>query len=233
MPEQQLFFNFDPKQDAQIYNYHNLIIGKFNKHLYDFLFTQQVWRFNVIFIFGNQGVGKTSLIISYLLKFQLKWQTINLSNWSNATLKTNILEEAILKNDVLLLEDLGPLSRDQEVQLFNFYNLVINLNKKLIITSLNPPSMLDINLADLKSRLKAAIIFKIDNPEDELLEPLFIKILADKQLIVTPEVMHYILKRIPRTCKSIQVAANKLEVFIMQERKNLTVALAKQALDLN
>ncbi len=218
MPNSQLFFKFDNKTSL---NKSDVIIGDFNKTVVDFLFGNQQWLSNVIYIYGAEGVGKS--FISQIFVKENKGFVISLNDIKNLA----DIEKIVSENKVILLEDLHKKILDDEINLFNLYNAVISYKVKLILTSKCSLVDMGIRLPDLLSRLSSCISFKINNPDDVILKSIFFKMLSDKQLNVSLEVIDYILKRTQRNCATLQKIVCEIENFTMKEKKTLNLSTVR------
>lgn len=218
MVNSQLFFSFDNKITL---SKSDIIIGDFNKSVVDFLFLNEQWLSNIVYIYGAEGVGKS--FISSIFIQENKGIVISLDDIKGLL---NI-EEIVVNNDFILLEDIDKKTLNDEINLFNLYNTVLSSNSKLILTAKCSVSELDIKLPDLASRLSACMILNINNPDDIALRAVFFKMLSDKQLNVSLEVIDYILKRVQRDCATLQKIILEIENFIMKEKKTLNISTLK------
>ena len=112
-----------------------------------------------------------------------------------------------------------------EEHLFHIINFVKENKKKLLMTSRKPISEIKIQLEDLKSRLNSILEAKINQPDDELVRLLLIKIFNDKQLKVNPAVINYLLRRIDRSYESINNFVKKIDEFSLEKGRKITVNL--------
>jgi len=104
----------------------------------------------------------------------------------------------------------GPLD---EAALFHLLNLAGERGVPLLLTSRVWPSALPVKLADLASRLRAARLVEIGEPDDDLRRRVLVKLFADRQLAVEPSVMDYILLHMERSL----AAANRVVEAIDRE----------------
>lgn len=218
MVNSQLFFQFDSKTSL---SKSDIIVGDFNKSVVEFLFYNKNWLSDILYIYGSKGVGKS--FISQIFIKERGGILITLDD-----IKTlSDIEQIVANNNLILLEDLHKKTDEDEVNLFNLYNTVLSYKTQLIFTSEFPVSEINIKLPDLLSRLSSVIIFKINNPEDVALKTIFFKMLSDKQLNISMEVIDYILKRIQRDCSTLQKVVSEIENFTMKEKKTLNLSTVK------
>ena len=167
------------------------------------------------FLYGPKKSGKS--FIAHIWK-----------NKYNANNLSDNFEELIKKKNNILIDDLHFF--DQEV-IFHLVNYCILNNLKILITS--PYKINDINFKfnDLPSRLKTFSFLEINNPDDEMLLTVLIKLLIDKQFIVNSnDIFEYILRRVDRSYKGIYDIVDKLDVLSLEKKRQLTIPLIKEIL---
>ncbi|MCL2566916.1 MAG: DnaA/Hda family protein [Alphaproteobacteria bacterium] len=214
----QLFFSFNNQTNL---SKSDIVVGEFNKPIVDFLFVLDNWLSNVLYVYGDAGVGKT--FISHIFIKENQGAAVSFADISSL----ENIEKITNKHKLILLEDIGSKSLDDEVNIFNLYNTVLANGSKLILTARESIQDIAIQLPDLRSRLNAAMIFKINTPDEISLKAIFFKMLSDKQLNVSMEVMDYFLKRIHRDCYTLGRLVEKIEDWTMREKKTLNLSTAK------
>lgn len=133
---------------------------------------------------------------------------------------------------LLLLDDLDRLSgRPAEEALFHLWNMARQGGFHIAAASLLPPSRLSIGLADLRSRLNAALAVEIGPPDDALLAAVLVKHFADRQLRIAEGVVAYVLGRIERSFAAVAAVAAALDHASLAERRAITVPLARTVLE--
>lgn len=120
-----------------------------------------------------------------------------------------------------------------EVGLLHLYNACRERDGSLLIISRAAPGSWPMALADLASRLRAAISVGIDPPDDALLGAVLVKQFADRQLIVAPEVIRYVLRRMERSFAAAAALATALDRLALSRASAITVPLARALLDQN
>ena len=85
-------------------------------------------------------------------------------------------------------------------------------------------------LEDLKSRLNSILEAKINQPDDELVRLILIKIFIDKQLKVNPDVVNYLLRRIDRSYDKIFDFIYKIDQMSLKKRKSIDLKIIKEVL---
>src|SRR3981081_2027145 len=103
-----------------------------------------------------------------------------------------------LATGALVVEDLRPSDFDERA-LFHLMNLAREDEAFVLITSRLSPSAFDVELRDLRSRLRAVPVVSLLPPDDALFRALIVKYCADRQLSVDEAVVGYLATRIERS----------------------------------
>ena len=130
----------------------------------------------------------------------------------------------------LVIEGLGgPV---EERALLHIYNSIAERGGHLLLTAPAPPSRWPIALPDLVSRLRLAPTAALGLPDDALLAALMLKLFADRQVAVAPEVPAYAVPRIERTCEAVARLVDRLDRAALAEGRPVTVPLVRAVLAL-
>jgi chromosomal replication initiation ATPase DnaA len=92
------------------------------------------------------------------------------------------------------------------------------------------PANWNVKLPDLASRLKAATVVEIAEPDDLLLSGVIHKLFADRQVSVEPHVVAYLVSRIERSLLSAIRIVDKLDRAALEQKSRITRTLAAQVL---
>lgn len=117
-----------------------------------------------------------------------------------------------------------------ETALFHLYNFIAERSGALLLTARTAPARWHIGLADLASRLRAAPVAAISPPDDAVIEAVLVKLFADRQLRVGPEVVAFLVARIERSFAAASKIVAALDEAAMQARRAVTVPLAGEVL---
>ncbi len=119
-----------------------------------------------------------------------------------------------------------------ETWLFHLINAVRASRGSLLITSRRFPSAWGVVLPDLASRLKAAHLVELNEPDDPLLSGILVKLFSDRQLIVDADVVDYLVMRMERSIDSARKLVEQIDHLSLAEKRAVTKPLAGQALKL-
>jgi len=118
--------------------------------------------------------------------------------------------------------------RAPERTLLHLYNSCLERGGNVLITMRSAPGAWTVELDDLRSRLRSAIVVGIDIPDDALLGAVLFKHFADRQLRVSPDVIAYLGKRIERSFTAAEALAARLDAAALSAGKRVTIALARR-----
>src|SRR4029077_19009241 len=105
---------------------------------------------------------------------------------------------AALTTGALVVEDLRAGDFDERA-MFHLLNLARQDEAYVLVTAQIPPSAFEIELRDLRSRLRAVPVVTLLPPDDLLPRAFIVKFCADRQLIVDESVVSYLRSHIERS----------------------------------
>jgi len=202
------------------YSKEDFFVTSSNKEAYDFINSWPKWVKRIVNIFGPPGSGKTHITSILKSKTSVLETESNLLN-DNIFFKFKTKEALIIKN---LNENIS------EKLFFSLWNTVIQDNKYLLITSIDPISTYKLKLLDLKSRIRSCMSIRIKLPSDELISVILAKNFSDKQIAVEKKHIDYIIKRIDRSYEKISQFISILDRYSLKKASPLNLKLIKEVL---
>jgi chromosomal replication initiation ATPase DnaA len=133
--------------------------------------------------------------------------------------------------DVVVIEDMEHLPRAVEEHVFHLHNNLRAGGGTLMMTAQTPPSRWPIALPDLRSRMEAATVVQIEDPDDALLSALIMKLFADRQIMPKPELVSYLATRIERSFAAACDIVARLDAAALAEGRSINRGLAARLLD--
>ena len=202
------------------YKKEDFYVSPSNQEAYDFINNWPKWIKRIINIFGPSGSGKSHL--ASILKNKTSCLKIDSSE---------INEKIFLKfktKEALIIENLNE--KVSEELLFSLWNLTLQDNKYLLITSIKPISSYKFKLRDLISRVKSSLAIGIDLPGDDLISVILAKNFSDKQIKVEKKHIDYIIKRIDRSYEKISQFILTLDKYSLKKGSPFSLKLIKEVL---
>ena len=114
--------------------------------------------------------------------------------------------------------------------ILHLYNLMIERGGHLLLTDRAPARGWAVDLPDLASRLGAAPAVELGPPDDPLLAAVMVKLFADRQLSVPPDVVQFLLSRMERSFAAVRQLVADLDRAALAKRSAITVPLARDVL---
>ncbi len=118
-----------------------------------------------------------------------------------------------------------------DTELFHVINSVRENGHSLLITSRLWPMSWPVALPDLRSRLKAATVVEIGEPDEELLAQVIVKLFADRQLYIDDKLVDYIVTRMERSLAAAQTIVDRLDRLALGRGTRITRQLAAEVLN--
>ena len=204
----------------QAYKKEDFYVSPSNQEAYDFINSWPKWIKRTVNIFGPSGSGKSHL--ASILKSKISGLQIEANNLNDETFFKFKTKE------VLIIENLK--ASVSENLLFSLWNVALQDNKYLLITSTKPISSFKFKLRDLISRVTSSLIIGINLPSDDLISVILAKNFSDKQIKVEKKHIDYIIKRIDRSYEKISQFILTLDKYSLKKGSPFGLKLIKEVL---
>lgn len=184
------------------------------------------WKNKIVILHGPQFCGKTHLLTLWCEKSKAMLLSTN-------DLLSERVDDLINKMPKsLALDDLEEIYGDpiREEALFHLLNAVRHKERNLLIAAKDMPS--DTVIKDVRSRLQAAHIVQINQPDDALLSGLYLKHFHDRQLTIDPDALNYLILRSDRSYETILSNVQKIDQESLKAKRRLTLPFIKEVLHL-
>jgi chromosomal replication initiation ATPase DnaA len=179
------------------------------------------WPNRIMLLVGPEGSGKSHLAAI--------WAEQAGARSTSAHALTAAGVPGALATGALVVEDLNPSDFDERA-LFHLMNLAREDEAFVLITARVPPSAFQIELRDLRSRLRAVPAVSLLPPDDALFRALIVKFCADRQMAVDESVVSYLTTRIERSYAAARRAVELLDTEALRLGRPVTRALAAELL---
>jgi chromosomal replication initiation ATPase DnaA len=179
------------------------------------------WPSRTMMLVGPEGSGKSHLAAIWAEQAGAR------STTAHALTAANV--PAALATGALVVEDLNDAAFDERA-LFHLLNLAREDQAYLLITARMAPSVLQIELNDLRSRLRALPVVSLQSPDDQLFRALIVKFCADRQLAVDEAVVGYLATRLERSYAAARQTVAQLDAEALRLGRPVTKALAAEVL---
>jgi chromosomal replication initiation ATPase DnaA len=179
------------------------------------------WPNRIMLLVGPEGSGKSHLAAIWAEQAGAR------STTAHALTATAV--PGALATGALVVEDLRSSDFDDRA-LFHLMNLAREDGAFVLVTAREPPSTFQIELRDLRSRLRAIPAVSLLPPDDQLFRALIVKFCADRQLAVDETVVSYLATRIERSYAAARQAVELLDAEALRLGRPVSRALAAELL---
>lgn len=178
------------------------------------------WPSVGLVIYGPVGVGKTHLARAWCSRVT----GVRIEHRSDAAeyLAADCLQPVVVDSaDVICADAAGAEA------IFHIYQRLQASPSKLLLLGSAPAQSWSVPLPDLASRFNALPTVEITEPDEALRAALLVKYLADRGVSVAPEVVDYLLPRLPRDALGLLESVTSLDAFALSQKKPINFALVR------
>jgi chromosomal replication initiation ATPase DnaA len=196
----------------------DLVVGASNAAAVALIDRWPDWPATTVVLAGPSGSGKSHL--GSIWRELSGAETLDPQTLGAAAL-------AVAARGPVFIDDADAGGLDEK-GLFHLINTVRGAGTHLLMTARRFPVSWQVNLADLESRLKAAALVEIGEPDDVLLAAIIAKLFADRQVEVEPHVIDYVVRRIERSLATAISVVDRLDRLALERKSRISRALAAE-----
>lgn len=182
------------------------------------------WPSPVLILVGAAGSGKSHLCDVWCTRANAEIVTAG-------ALETSAVAD-LMRTGAVAVED-APGDGFDEVALFHLINLARETSGSVLITASEYPSHWHVALPDLVSRLKAAQVASLGDPDDDLLRGVLVKQFVDRQLHVDEATISYMVLRMERSFEAARSLVAKIDARALADRAEITRNLVARVMQDN
>ena len=179
------------------------------------------WLNGKLVLVGPEGAGKTHL--AHIWAEQDGAHLIQPPDLER--LDIGSIEESVA------LDDADRIEGSAERALLHLHNQVAASGHCLLLTARRAPRYWKVGLPDLRSRMEATDVVRIDAPDEALLAAVLMKLFADRQNAVTPSAISWLTRHMDRSFAEAQRIVAAIDARALAERRKVTRDLAAEVLD--
>ena len=202
----------------------DFMVNECNHEAIQFIDTFYQGKMKSGLLIGPKGSGKSHLVNVFCKNFEKERWLISQKGDKN-------IYKIFQENNMIIIEDIDLISSvEEEEYLFHSINLSKELNKVLLLTSGVNLSDIIIKTPDLRSRLDSIQSVKILEPNDDLMNALILKLFHDRQILIKPNIISYLMQRIERSYLGISSIVDLIDNVSLSKHKSISKNLIKELL---
>lgn len=180
------------------------------------------WPANALGLYGPAGCGKTHLVDVFAARTGA--ELIDASSLASR-------DPVSIANCVAAAAWDDAENIQDEHAFFHLFNALREAGKHFLVVGRTAPARLKISLPDLQSRLAGMPAVEILQPDDATIAAVLAKLFHDRQLDVSPSLIDFVLKRVPRTFSAVQMLVDRVDQQALAQGRKITVPLVRDVLD--
>lgn len=208
----------------------DFMVSDCNREAFNMIECWPNWLTSGLIIYGPSGCGKSHLAHLFADKVkQAASKAIKVSFFEAQRINLHNLRHIAEENQSLVIENLSP-KANQEA-LFHLFNIYNETGRYILWTADMAPSRMHFALADLQSRLNMLPSIAISEPDDKMLQMLIAKLFDDRQIIISQEILNYIVANTQRSFAYIQRLVEEIDYISLSRQTAVNYAVVKAAMD--
>jgi chromosomal replication initiator protein len=208
--------------------------------------SEQVSRYNPLYIYGGVGLGKTHLLNAIGLELQDNNNVMYISaerfmyHFIKSIKNNDIVnfKDFFRKSSVFIIDDIQFIRGKESLQeeFFHTFNSLMDKGSQIIISADRPPMKLDRVQERIKSRLSGGLLVDIDTPDFELKRNIINKKIQDlqsqfKEIInISDEVIDFIASESKTNIRELIGVLNRVIAFSRIHKRVLKISDCKNIL---
>jgi DnaA regulatory inactivator Hda len=179
------------------------------------------WPGHTLALFGPAGCGKSHLAQVFAARSDAHVLHA-------AAIKNSQIAELVSTQQAVVVED-----ADQgmdETAMFHLYNAIKEAKGWMLLTCRDAPARWGVALPDLRSRLAAVQAVRIEPPDDDMMQAVLVKLFADRQIAIAPDVVAYLVRHMERTFAKARQIVDLADRESLAGQRPVTVPFVKTLL---
>ena len=194
--------------------------------------------YNPFYVYGPTGVGKTHLLQAMGNKVKQMNDSLNIYYTTSEAFMENYI--SAIKNDrvkqfrnvytnynLFIIDDVHFLEKSDStiVEIFHLFNMLINKNSQIVLSSDQPPTQLDKMDDRIRTRLNSGVVIDIEKPKYEDMRIICTKKAEKMGIQMVPEATDYVIEKISQSIREINGALKSIHLHTRNDKKEGVIGL--------
>lgn len=224
----QIPFDFVPKTYM---GRDDFMVAPCNRDAFNMVDSWPRWLAQGLIIYGPKGCGKSHLAHLFADKVKIfSDKPIKVSLIDAARINLRNVNKIASENQSVVVENLTPKANSEA--LFHLFNLYNTEGRYMLWTAETAPNRMFFPLKDLQSRLNMLPSVEIKEPDDLMLQTLVVKLFNDRQILISPDVLTYIVNNAPRSFEYIEKLVEECDDISLAYQCAINYNVVKKAMDI-
>jgi chromosomal replication initiation ATPase DnaA len=199
-----------------------LVVSEANRDAARLLTDWRAWPGGALALVGPRGAGKTHLALAWVVEVGAR----QVSPTASADDAAAIFRDA----DGRVFIDDADVEPD-EAMLWRILDLVRAEGGAVLLAGSDAPSMWGPSIPDLRSRLAALAVARLQEPDEALMEVVLRRICREQFIHLSDDAARYLARRLPRTFAAARQLAAVIDTSLVKGAKPVTLPAARKALE--
>ena len=177
-----------------------------------------------VYLWGGSGCGCTHLLRGVVDAARARGAPVQF-----IAAGESIAAAEIAEGMVFVVDDVQQLPPRGQINLFNIFNNLSDSPGVLLTAGDVVPARLPLR-PDLLTRLAAGLVYEVRTLSDEARRSALCDHAAARGFALPPEVLDYLLTRMPRDLRSLRAVVDLLDRRSLEQKRPVTVPLARELL---
>ncbi len=186
----------------------------------------------LVYLYGPTDAGKTHLLGALCQQADAAGKSVMYLSLKEYPAFTPEILESLEQAELVCLDDIDRIAgiSEWETALFHLFNRLRDSGRKLLVSAAQPPTLLDIRLPDLKSRLAWGVSHVLKPLTDEEKKTLLQQRADQLGMSLPDDSVNYLLNHHSRHTGDLLQALDRLERASMAAKRKLTVPFVREVL---
>lgn len=209
----------------------DFMVAPCNREAFNLVDSWPKWLTQGMIIYGPKGCGKSHLANLFADKVKIfADKPIKVSLIDAERINLRNVNKIASENQSIVIENLTPKANAEA--LFHLFNLYNTEGRYMLWTAETAPSRMSFALKDLQSRLNMLPSVEIKEPDDLMLQTLIVKLFNDRQILISPEILNFIVTNAPRSFEYIGKLVEECDNISLAYQCAVNYNVVKKAMEL-